>query len=167
MKPSLAGPLLLGLALFGCDGIVTSEGYDASVAGRTGSRCPGIEHVDGGCTALSFSSLCSATELVVLQSNNVDDQPSLELARVVTLACGGALAQRAASSHDGGELDATGAPLGTRSQALVVAGGSFRQPFVRWLEAWGNPPIYDSTQNGSYSLSSRTLGPLFSVPDSE
>jgi hypothetical protein len=168
LKPRAAAQLLsFGLALAGCDGIVTSDGADASVAGRTLSRCPGIEHVDGGCDALSFFSLCSTADLVVLRSDVADDQPSLELARGTSLACGGALAQRVASSHDGGVLDATGAPIGPRSQALVVAGGSFLQPLVRWLERSASPPIFDSSASGRLSLSSPTLGPLLSVPASE
>jgi hypothetical protein len=64
---------------------------------------------------------------------------------------------------DGGALDARGAPLQGRGDAIIGAGGTDTQPFVNWFEGRGGAPVFDSSVGSQASLSSAS-GVIFSAP---
>jgi hypothetical protein len=139
---------------------------DAGVeAAQVDAGCLQLGLADGGCVAFSFSRLCALPALTVLQSDVVaDSAAAAQIGAALSTACALPLPLRLVNSQDGGVLDPQGAPLVGRDQTLVVAGGSYTQPYVHWLEGGLRAPVVDSTAGVVGSFSTRAGEVLFTEP---
>jgi hypothetical protein len=123
--------------------------------------CLQMELDDGGCEPLSFARVCALKRYSVLQSGVLlDDLAGARMGQALMASCNPA---PVSFVPDGGALDARGAPLLGRGDALVGAGGTYTQPFVGWFEARGGAPVYDSSVGTLASFSSAAGTVLFSA----
>jgi hypothetical protein len=155
-----AGDVDAGLADAGRDaGPLDAGRFDAGVPVDAG--CLQLELDDGGCEPLSFARVCALKRYSVLQSGVLlDDLAGARMGQALMASCNPA---PVSFVPDGGALDARGAPLLGRGDALVGAGGTYTQPFVGWFEARGGAPVYDSSVGTLASFSSAAGTVLFSA----
>ncbi len=140
-------------------GLVDSGVFDAGTPVDAG--CLQFELADGGCEPLSFARVCGLRRYSVLASGvPLDDLAGARMGQALVATCSPA---PTAFVPDGGVLDARGAPLLGRGEALVGAGGTYTQPFVGWYEARGGALVYDSSVGTLASFSSAAGTLLFSA----
>lgn len=129
-------------------------------AGAFDAGCMQLETVDGGCLALVFANVCSLPRLTVIHSGEpTDDDAGSMMGAAIQANCPAGLMLRTVNGQDGGVLDAVGAPVVTRDDALICGGGSFSQPHVNWLETTAAvSPVYDSSTLTQVSYTRRDDG---------
>jgi hypothetical protein len=147
------------------DGGGLDAGFDAGVHAGMDAGCLELPLADGGCSALAFTQICAPTPLLVLHSDVVlDSAASASMGAALAAACTPAPQLLTLNSQDGGLLDADGAPLVERTQTILVAGGSFTQPYVAWLERSGGSLVRDTTSGTTASISTRAGDVIFTEP---
>lgn len=119
----------------------------------------------GACRAANLSSVCDfplATTL--LDGQQADDTSGQAIAQALLTACAPGLATRLVGQRDAGVLSIRdGRPL-QLGELLVMAGGSFRQEGIRWLESANQALVNDTSTATEAILSLRDGGVVVSMP---
>lgn len=137
-----------------CDGDCVDTERDPDHCGSCGLDCSaegGFCSSDSVCSALSWNAICDNANLLALHDGVASDDSATDAVRDELASLCGVSVENAAAT-DASVVAADGRPLVGSGTTVVVGGGGFFQPVIRYAEASGETPIYsDQIDNGATS----------------
>ena len=150
---SACGAGCAGGGLACCDAVCLNTRFSSQACGDCATSCANGQYcqLDQGCLALNFEALCTVTSAVVIEDGvGVDDAAGAILGNAVAGLCSTGAPQVVAKTNATYLDQTTGEPLNGPGTGYIVAGGSFFQPVVQYLQDQGLAavlPSFDSNNN--------------------
>lgn len=127
-----------------CGGVCVDTETDPDHCGACGLDCSaegGFCASGGSCAALAFNALCENSNLLALYDGNPPDDATTDILRDEVAAMCGVSAENA-STTDSSLVENDGRPLVGVGTTVVMGGGGFFQPPIRYVEELGVTPVY-------------------------
>lgn len=133
--------------------------------GSCGQACTTDEFCsEATCHPADFSQLCQLTRTaVVLDRIGDDDDAGLAMGSAISTRCTLSTPLRSVGQLDSGVLASNGMPIAL-GELLVMAGGSFAQRGVKWMEDNGVAQVSDTSTSVDAIYSLRDGGVVSTVP---
>lgn len=149
-----------------CDGFCIDTENNPDHCGACGIDCSnedGFCSSDRSCSALTWNAICDNANVLALKDGNPQDDATTDTLRDEVQSLCGVTAQSGGST-DASLVNADGSPTSGVGTTVVMGGGGFFQPPIRFVESQGVTGVYaDQIDNGNTSRMVRRDGTVLAT----